>query len=44
MPTTHVTVDERVVTGQNPASARLVGEKVVAELVKIKQTTSVYNK
>jgi putative intracellular protease/amidase len=32
----HVTVDERVVTGQNPASAKGVGEATVAELKKIK--------
>jgi putative intracellular protease/amidase len=32
----HVTVDERVVTGQNPASAKGVGEATLAELKKIK--------
>ena len=29
---THVTVDERVVTGQNPQSAHAVGEAVLEEL------------
>jgi putative intracellular protease/amidase len=38
----HVTVDERLVTGQNPASAKLVGEQVLSELTKLKETTSVY--
>jgi putative intracellular protease/amidase len=38
----HVTVDGRLVTGQNPASAKLVGEQVVSELEKIKETTSVH--
>jgi putative intracellular protease/amidase len=33
----HVTVDERLVTGQNPASAKAVGEATLAELQKIKQ-------
>lgn len=31
----HVTVDQRVVTGQNPASAQGVGETVLAELQKL---------
>ena len=32
---THVTVDERVVTGQNPQSAHAVGEAVLEELKKL---------
>jgi putative intracellular protease/amidase len=32
----HVTVDQRVVTGQNPQSAKAVGEAVLAELKKLK--------
>ncbi len=33
---THVTVDQRVVTGQNPQSAKAVGEAMLEELKKIK--------
>jgi putative intracellular protease/amidase len=33
----HVTVDQRVITGQNPASAHGVGEATLKELKKIKQ-------
>jgi putative intracellular protease/amidase len=36
----HVTVDQRVVTGQNPASAKGVGEAVLKELKKIKEPGS----
>ncbi|MBD0261008.1 MAG: type 1 glutamine amidotransferase domain-containing protein, partial [Cytophagales bacterium] len=36
----HVTVDGRLVTGQNPASAGLVGEGVLAELQKRKETAA----
>ena len=32
---THVAVDERVVTGQNPQSAHAVGEAVLEELKKL---------
>lgn len=32
---THVTVDQRVITGQNPQSAHKVGEAILAELKKI---------
>lgn len=32
----HVTVDQRVITGQNPQSAKGVGEAVLAELKKLK--------
>jgi putative intracellular protease/amidase len=32
----HVTVDQRLITGQNPASAKGVGEAVVVELKKLK--------
>ncbi len=32
----HVTTDQRVVTGQNPASAKGVGEAVLAEIQKLK--------
>jgi putative intracellular protease/amidase len=36
----HITIDQRVVTGQNPASAKGVGEAVLKELKKIKETVS----
>ncbi|WP_312079207.1 hypothetical protein [Chryseobacterium sp.] len=42
---THVTVDERVVTGQNPQSVHAVGEAVLEELKKtsiIKNTKETY--
>lgn len=32
----HVTTDQRVVTGQNPQSAKEVGEAILAELLKLK--------
>ena len=32
----HVTVDQRLVTGQNPQSAKGVGEAILAELLKLK--------
>jgi putative intracellular protease/amidase len=35
-------VDSRLVTGQNPASAKLVGEGVLAELQKIKEPAAAY--
>jgi len=38
----HVTVDRRLVTGQNPASAKGVGEGVLAELQKIQEPTAAY--
>ncbi len=38
----HVVVDERLVTGQNPASAKRVGEGVVAELAKLNQPAAAY--
>jgi putative intracellular protease/amidase len=38
----HVTVDKRVITGQNPASAHGVGEAIVAELQKTKQTVKTH--
>lgn len=38
----HVTVDGRLVTGQNPASARLVGEGVLAALQKLKEPATAY--
>jgi putative intracellular protease/amidase len=37
----YVTLDERLITGQNPASARLVGEQVLSELIKIEKSTRV---
>ncbi len=33
----HVAVDQRLITGQNPASARKVGEQVLVELKKIEE-------
>jgi putative intracellular protease/amidase len=38
----HVTVDNRLVTGQNPASAALVGEGVLAELQKRKERAAAH--
>jgi len=32
----HTTIDQRVITGQNPASAKGVGEAVLTELKKFK--------
>lgn len=32
----HITIDQRVVTGQNPASAQSVGEATLTELLKLK--------
>lgn len=37
----HVTVDGRLITGQNPASAKGVGEALVQELQRIKQPMSI---
>jgi putative intracellular protease/amidase len=37
----HVTVDQRLITGQNPASAKGVGEALLKELKNVKQSVTV---